>query len=309
MTGDPANRYRDPAVRNYLFAALAALLVVAAAMFVRGGLPAAVMPVCFALLGLFTRWAGMPRVFLVVLCYFIILPLGFPLLGGAASGSAIPGSHFQMMDVILAGAVIVYFACQYRLTSLTQQGMPFDVPPAQRPKDAQPPRRPASIVADDEMGRLFLAAGLCVLLGQFVWLVVTEFRPALGRVPPFTTTGLDYTDVGNRFLMLGVLAAVVGLAAGLSFWYWRLARLSAAEARMMLLDVQWFESRRELNRQEKWRAWGRARSRPRPAKRRKRRSFLEAAALTFVILIVALLVAVLASVVIMWLQHRPGRGG
>jgi hypothetical protein len=305
MTGDPANRFRDPAVRNYLFAALAALLVVAAAMFVRGGPPAALMPVGFALLGLFTRWTGMPRVFLVVVAYFIILPLGFPVLGGAASGAAIPGSHFQMMDVILAGAVVVYFACQYRLTSLTQQAMPFDVPPAQRAKDAQPPRRPASLVADDEMGRLLLVAGLCVLLGQVVWLVVTEFRPALGRIPPIAAAGRDYSDAGNRFLMLGGLSAVAGLAAGLVFWYWRLARLGAAEARMVLLDVQWFESRRELSRQEKWRAWGRARGRPKRAKRRRRRSFLEAAALTFIILIGALFIAVLAIVVIMRFD-RPG---
>jgi hypothetical protein len=220
----------------------------------------------------------------------------------------IPGSHFQVMDVILVGAVVVYFACQYRLASLTRLAMPFDAPPAQRPKDAQPPRRPAALVADDEMGRLFLVAGLCVLLGQVVWLLVAEFRPALGRIPPVASVGYDHSDAGNRFLMLAGLVAAVGLGAGLTFWYWRLARLSAAEARMVLLDVQWFESRRELNRQEKWRAWGRARSRPRRAKRRKRRSFAEAVALTFIILIVALFIAVLAIVVIMRFQH-PGRGG
>jgi hypothetical protein len=303
MTDTPANRFRDPAVRNYLFVALAALLIVAAAMFVRGGLPAALLPVLVALLGLFTRWAGMPRVFLIMLCYFIVLPLGFPLFT-PPSGSDIPSSHFQIMDVILIGAALVYFASQYRLMSLTQQGMPFDTPQAQRPKDAQPPRRPTSIIADDEFGRMFLAAALCVFLGQFVWLLITEFRPAFGRLLPFATIGLDRSDAGNRFLLLAGLVAVVGLAAGLTFWYWRLARLSGAEARMILLDVQWSESRRELNRQEKWRAWGRTRGRPKSVKRRKRRGFIEAAARTFVILVGSLIIAILAIVGIIWLRHR-----
>jgi hypothetical protein len=306
MTDDSANRFRDPAARNYLFVTLAALLIVAATMFVRGGLPAALLPVGVALLGLFTRWPGMPRVFLVMLCYFIVLPLGFPVLGGEPFGANISGSHFQLLDVILAGAVVVYFICQYRLMSLLQQGMPFDVPQSQRPKDTQPPRRPVRLVAEDEYGRLFLVAGLCVLLGQFVWLIVAELRPTLGRFPPIATVQYGRADAGGRFLMLAGLVAGVGLVVGLIFWYWWLARLSDAEARMILLDVQWNESRRELNRQEKWRAWGRWRARPKQAKRRKRRSFAEAALLTFFILIGALFIAILAIVGIMWLRN-PGR--
>jgi len=39
------------------------------------------------------------------------------------------------------------------------------------------------------------------------------------------------------------------------FRYWRLLRLSREEARMLLLDIEWGELRREMSRVEKWRAW------------------------------------------------------
>jgi hypothetical protein len=86
--------------------------------------------------------------------------------------------------------------------------------------------------------------------------------------------------------------AIVTLPTALAFWYWRLTRLSPGEARMVLLDTGWRESRRELNRQEKWRAWGLARRRPKSARRPQpppeerpvrtgpRRSFFEALGLT-----------------------------
>ena len=92
--------------------------------------------------------------------------------------------------------------------------------------------------------------------------------------------------------MLAGLMAVVTLPAALAFWYWRLTRLSPGEARMVLLDTGWRESRRELNRQEKWRAWGLTRRRPKSARRPPplpeerpvptgpRRGFFEALALT-----------------------------
>ena len=64
--------------------------------------------------------------------------------------------------------------------------------------------------------------------------------------------------LGKRGATENVLAAV-GLTSGLFFWYWRLARLTRDEARMILLDAEWADNRRELNRQEKWRAWARNR--------------------------------------------------
>ncbi len=260
-------QFRDPVARNYLFAALAALLVIAAVMFLRGGLPAALIPTVVAALGLLLRWTAMPRVFLLLLAYLIALPFGVPL---GSAYSDVPGSHFRVVDVILVGAVLTYFACQYRLSSLTLEGMPLDVPPHLRRKRDRPPVRPGSLAPPEETGRLFAVIGLCLLIGQLAWLLVSELRIDFRVFPPVRLaypTGPfprppgfgELSEPTTRFLLLMGLLAVVTVPAGLVFWYWRLARLNPAEARMVLLDTGWREARRELNRQEKWRAWGAAR--------------------------------------------------
>jgi hypothetical protein len=300
----------DPIVRNYLFIGLSALLVVAAALFMRGGLIAALMPATIAALGLVARLTVIPIIFLVLVCYFAVFPFGVPYLGSPHSD--IPGSHFRITDLILVAAVLTYFAAQFRLLSMTLQGMPPDTPPDLRKKGDKSPRRPGSIAPPEEVSRLFVMIGACVVIGQVVWFLVSEMRPNLSEFPPLRLavnspmSRYNPNEPADRFLLLGGLAAVITLPTGLAFWYWRLIRLNPAEARLTLLDTGWRETRRELNRQEKWRAWGSFRRNPRPVKKTrpekpprptgKRRSLAEAVALTCGMLLLGGIAAFVAAV-------------
>lgn len=273
MSAAPDAKPSDPAAasRSYVFIGLMALLVVAAAMFARsyGSLIAALLPAAVAATGLLLRWTAMPVVALLLLAYFIVLPFGWML--GGSFPSDVHGSAFRLLDLVLVAACLVYFASQYRLFSLTTRAMPSDDPAA--PKGETPRLRANALVAPDEYQRLSATLVGCLFAGQFLWIVIATVRVDFALFPPFelasdvfsTRTfspgrgGRDRPE--HRFLMLLGVFGLASLVVGLVFWYWRLTRLSRAEGAMTLLDTGWRENRRELNRQEKWRAWGVKRAR------------------------------------------------
>jgi hypothetical protein len=311
---------RDPAARNYLFVGLASLLVVAAALFFLHGHPLAALPVAVAALGLLLRSPVMPCLFLVALAATAVPTWAWM---NPKPYSDVPLSHFRLMDLVLVGAALTYFVCQYRLLSLAAQGMPPDTPAGQRRKADKPPRRPGHLVPPEEMGRMFAGIVACVVIGQVAWLLIGELRldfsafpplrlPAPSALLPQSGAHYDRSAWVTRFLLAAGLIAGAVLPAALVFWYWRLTRLGAGEARMVLLDTQWREARRELNRQEKWRAWGLSRRRPkRAAERRKptgpRRSFWEALGLTCGMVFVGGIVAVVAVIALVrWATTQTG---
>jgi len=263
MTPPRLNEFRDPAARNYLVLGLAAVLVISAVLFVQGGLIAAIIPAAVAALGLLLRWTAMPIVFLVTLSYFLVFPYGIPDLSRRFDD--IYGSHLRVLDIALVGSVLAYLAAQYRLYSLVHQSMPFDMPSRLRKKSDRSPVRPGENIADGEVGRMFATIGLCVFLGQIAWFFVSETTINFLNFPPFEIShvydpirlwrGVGLSPEYTRFLLTAGLCAVVAFAFGLALRYWRLVRLSRDEARMILLDTEWSDARRELNRQEKWRAW------------------------------------------------------
>jgi hypothetical protein len=56
-------------------------------------------------------------------------------------------------------------------------------------------------------------------------------------------------------LLAAAFLVQLGFGLRLAFWYWHLRTLGPDEAKLILIDTQWSEQRRELNRREKWRAW------------------------------------------------------
>lgn len=310
------DRFRDPVTRNYLFVGGAAILVAGAILFLKNGAPTIIATV-IALTALITRGQTMlPGLFLIAVS---IAAIPLHVVNGAPF-SDVPVSHFRILDVLFVAAIVTYFACQFRLFSLTHRGIPSDIPAAFRRKSDATLVRPTALVGTEELGRLFVVIGLAVVVGQLVWLGVAELRIDFRK--PFPIVLDDYSQPiwsraarrsaelwTNRFLLLVGVSAGVLIPVGLVFWYWRLHRLTPAEARSTLLDTEWYESRRELNRQEKWRAWAAAKLRPNealkpiemkppPKKRHLRRGFFEACLITAAMVAAGVVIAILAVVLI-----------
>ncbi len=253
----------DDAVRNYLFVALSALLVVVLVLMRNAsGNLLVLIGIVPALLGLFLRWTAMPGVFLLTLTYLQLFPSGLPVqLDAKYVTIAVP---FRMHDFLLLGATVVYFVCQFRLFSLTVQAVPSDRLPIKQKATDRPIRRNTRSVNADELYRLFFVVTACVVVAQAVWLVLTivviepSVFPPIRFVSPNSASAEFNTDAGslNRFLFLVGVVGSSGLAGGFLFWYRGLQRMPVDHARLFLLDTAWRETRSELSRQEKWRAWG-----------------------------------------------------
>ena len=259
----PVAKPEDDAVRNYLFVALSALLVVVLVLMRNAsGNLIVLVGVVPALLGLFLRWTAMPGVFLVTLTYLQLFPSGLPVqLNNSNVTIAVP---FRMHDFLLLGATVVYFVCQFRLFSLTVQAVPSDRLPIKQKATDRPIRRNTRSVNTDELYRLFFVVTACVLLAQVTWFVLTivviepSVFPPIRFVSPNSASAEFKTDAGslNRFLFLIGLVGSIGLGFGFVFWYRSLQRMQVEHAKMFMLDTAWRETRSELSRQEKWRAWG-----------------------------------------------------
>jgi len=269
------NPYRElianPAARTYLMIAGGGLLVTILTMFLIGSPIASALLLIVGLCGLFLRWTAMPAVFVLLLSYLAFAPLGLPF--DFSSFSEIPGSHFRFLDGILVGSALVYLIGQYRLLSVVHIGMPFDANKFFVKPGAKATVRPAESPRDSELWLLFARVGLFVLAGQLLWLAITYLRVDFDRVPPLSvaepTDGYRrygapadefyISDYASRFVLASGIFLAVALAARFAFWYWGLLLLGRDQARMIVVDVQWSEDRREMSRQEKWRGWQKGR--------------------------------------------------
>lgn len=250
-----AARLLDPRVRGYLVTLVAALAVVFVALFQRGQLLAAGFPVALAVPGLLLRWTAMPVVVVAAVCYLLVFPTGIPF--DNAAFATIRASYFEVTDLLFVAAVLCYLTAQYRLYGLTVRAVPGDWPAAGRPPAGPETRRPADAITGTELQWLFAGVGAAVLAGQLLWLALTQLDADFTRFPPVTPTSHGVAPGPSRFVLFVAVFGGVAGAARLVFWYWRLHRLNADQARLVLIDTGWAEVRREAARQETWRAWGR----------------------------------------------------
>ena len=260
------NPYRDlitnPASRTYLMIAGGGLAVAMLTMFLIGSPIAAALLLVVGLCGLVLRWTAMPVFFVLLVSYLTFAPLGWPNIDDPFS--SIPRSHFRFLDVILIGSSMVYLIGQYRVLSIVHVGMPFDAGKLYVKPGAKATVRPAEAPHDRELWMLFARVGACVLAGQLLWLAITYLRVDFERVPPVVSRApveipradpLFVPEFLSRFLLAVGFFLAVALTARFAFWYWRLLQLRIDQARMILIDTQWAEDRREFDRQEKWRGW------------------------------------------------------
>ncbi len=261
---------RNPAARVYLAVAGGGLLMTVLIVFqLYFSAVGAALVFVLGLLGLLLRWTAMPVFLVAVIGYVTLAPLGVPL--GFGKGTTLPSSQFQLRDLLLLPTVLTYLMAQYRLLSVLHAAVPFEAGGLYIRKRAKAAVRAPTPVSDGELGRLFLRVGAFTLVGQLLWLGLTWFQVDFRAIPPVTLipsdpnlnadSAYDFPDpmavpfwLGRTLLAVGLFVAL-GVAVRLTFWFWRHSTLGREQAKVLLTDIQWAEHRREIDRQEKWRAW------------------------------------------------------
>lgn len=262
--------FLNPAVRNYLYAGLAALAMVFVIMFGRLSDIGGLLLVLVGAGGMIFRRPAAPAFFLLFLFWFLIFPFGIP--DPDTMSTEFDAGHFRVGDVLLVASVLVYLACHYRVYGLTTQAVPHEqrVPS----KRYDPVRRPTDLVRQGEIPRLLYFVAGVVIAGQLVWLfvarteidVLANFPLRRAAWPRYSPAQPDAIPPGLTRLVLTTGLVFFGtLLARLVFGYWRLRTMSPAEGGMVLQDAGWDETRREQTRVETWRKWLAGRSKT-PAK-------------------------------------------
>jgi len=257
--------FTNPAARVYLLIGGLGLAVLALTMFLVGSPLAAAVLLSTGASGLLLRWTAMPVFTIIALAYLSFAPIGIPFDVGRFT--QIPGSSFVYTDLIIVAAALVYLTGQYRLLTLVHQGMPFDAGLGDRQGRLRGLVRPSLVVSDPELIRFFVRVGLAVLAGQLLWLAVTNLAVDFRRVPPiiiaeeeFTLrkSGRGFDPLESRYLLTASAFLILAVGLRAVFWYWRLQTMNRDQARLILHDTAWSENRRQLSRQEKWRAYAKA---------------------------------------------------
>lgn len=260
--------FNDPAVRNYVIAAFAALGMIFLVLFQQGSDLGGLLIVVVGAAGIALRWVAAPVFVLLVLTYFMVFPFGIP--GEAFENRwEIADARFRVPDLMLAAAVLVYVACQYRIFGFVHQAVAYEG--AVRRSDEPPTRRPPALVTSAELGTLFAVTGVVVVAAQLVWLVANSIEVVPTGEFPLRWVGSErslrrgeppggLSAGGTRFVVLAGLLFFVVVLARLVFGYWRLRTMGPAEGAMVLLDSGWAETHRERVRLERWRVWGRKRA-------------------------------------------------
>lgn len=259
--------FNNPAVRNYVIAAFAALAMIFLVLFQQGSDIGGVLIFAVGAGGVVLAWPAAPAFVLFFLTYFMVFPFGAPV-DAYYYPREIEEGRFRVNDLVLAMSVLVYAAAHFRVLGFTHQAVAPEG--AVRRPDEPPTRRPPAAIDPSELTTLLLVSCVVVLIGQIVWWVVNSVEATPTEAFPFrwapTRTAYRRSlEAGGlppgvtRFVAMTGLLAVGVLLGRLVFGYWRLRTLRPDEAAMTLLDDGWNETRRERSRQEKWRAWGRAR--------------------------------------------------
>lgn len=245
-------------IRNYSILAMAGLLVVLMVqvrleMYLLSGL--SFIAGC---LGIVFRWWFTPLLVLLMVVTSLVNPL-------ADSEPRLVMRGFDLREWVLAGAMLTFIAAHYRLQALAVELLPQERWRRRfgKSKDrkvqvfeaklSEQRKRPAHVVSPMEL------VGLVVSVPFFVMLGYIGFR-LLPRQPQASFE--LHTGVWKSMVLLWVVGLTLLLASGV-LQYLRYKRMPPAEARLIINDVLWQETRREQRRVARWLTWGWLRRRAR----------------------------------------------
>jgi hypothetical protein len=253
------NPPQHPAVRNYIFLCLVALVVLFLVLIRRGLGPLSFLPIIVAALGVALRWRAAPLFSLILVVGLLAFqePFGHP-----RPFRSVPVRTFRLDDWVLCGAVLAFFAAHYRLQALTLSVIPVDprLQEGARLLGGRPPRGPASgpsrrdprLVAQSEIGWLVLSLPVWALLAQVCWKLLPDQRSDYGLS---SATWQGVIMAWGLGLGLFVVAGLLGYAGR--------RQGSRREAALLLQDVVWLETHRDQRRVNRWLAWAALRRRRR----------------------------------------------
>jgi hypothetical protein len=239
---------------DYRLAGLLSLAVLVVGLAGRGDPTPVLILAAIAGINLWIRYSGGPFLILAGITWLLIYPFGIP--GITNIGETNPETAFRLEDMIVLIAATVHLQCQFRGLGFARRYIPAAQP------GEQPLLRPETIAPPTEYGQALAIILLAMLAAEFFWWMLLASRVDLLAFPPLRRLGVEPRGAvlldppnGRVLLTIGIVAMVVGVSSA-AFWLWRWATIPASEAQMLLLDTLWRENRRELNRQEYWRAWG-----------------------------------------------------
>jgi hypothetical protein len=271
MASKKIEPWTSPAGRTYLFIGLLAATALSMTLMERNAGLWGIVPTLIAAAGLVFRWTNAP--------VFVLLGIAVALL----VSQPFRFESRYIADVILALSVVTYVMAQYRLCSLTVAAFPTD-PRRMLTRSTDPQRRRLPTIIEflmvltivpyfiylwrrraikvteapnlerrtveelpgDEVPKALFAVATASTTALAVWLL-TQSRPAPLRTRP------EQWQLGAIVWML--ITPVIVVATITSYYRWRNA--STEEARLILADELWQQTRREQRRVSRWTAWAR----------------------------------------------------
>jgi hypothetical protein len=253
-------QFQIPAVRTYIFVGLSALVVFYTLMPERSGDTGlklgALLTIIIAVPGLISRWVISPILVLILVTYLLFDPsfgnLSRYLEGRSPIGPVSRGHNdLYMNDFLLVACILVYMIAHYRVMSFVHKSMPDD-PAPRRKGQPEPdiPRRPAKLFGEREFVVLFCVGIGSIFGGALLWEIIQglESRFRLGG-------NWGITRSFSRFIVFMWSVGTGVVLVGVVFRYLALIRMSWFEARLIVQDQFWLETRREQERIYRWRAW------------------------------------------------------
>ncbi len=174
--------------------------------------------------------------------------------GGISANYLMPLQPFQVMDVLRCIGILGFTLGHYRLQSLNQTVFPPDPRLRAEPHGVHPKpwpkrrkinlKRSGRLVTTWEIGLTLFTLPIWALLAQYFWLWFASQQPILG-----VNLG------GYRFFLFCWVLLVPGLVIATFLRFWRRYTMTRTEAKLIVQDNLWQETRREQRRMSRWLAW------------------------------------------------------
>jgi hypothetical protein len=227
-----------PGAFLYLLPCLGALVVIFLVLVQQGYWVWSLLPVLAGLVAGMTRFGP------------FMLPLALALLLHAHRDAS-PTPLHAVPNLVLYASVLVYVLAHFRLQALV-----VGVFPPLKSDTRGPRRRSAGLVSAPELGSLLFVVPLVTFLAPVVWAMISGMPGNPGLQP----------DAWKAIC----LAWFIGIAFFLAVGYLDLVhrrQMTVEEARLLLQDTLWQETRGEQRNINRWLAWARLRQQRRKDRR------------------------------------------